>query len=192
MSSFESENSGFDKEESALSELLANKYGKKIWKINPSGYCMVEAWDFASKLALRESYDGDFKSLMNKALRELRQKSNAFNLDRDYEEELLRYEYLGDYTKGVIDYLPFALVNVTGMKCIITQVNDKGKECSITLYPSSHDINTDFAGPEIQLVFSRLRGHYDVAVNTDFTLREKECLKYEGKYIYSVSCISDY
>lgn len=192
MSSFESENSGFDKEESALSELLANKYGKKIWKINPSGYCMVEAWDFASKLALRESYDGDFKSLMNKALRELRQKSNAFNLDRDYEEELLRYEYLGDYTKGVIDYLPLALVNVTGMKCIITQVNDKEKECSITLYPSSHDINTDFAGPEIQLVFSRLRGHYDVAVNTEFTLREKECLKYEGKYIYSVSCISDY
>ena len=130
---------------------------------------------------------------MKKALRELRQKSNAFNLDRDYKEELLRYEYLGDYTKGVIDYLPFALVNVTGMKCIITQANDKGKECSITLYPSSHDINTDFAGPEIQLVFSRLRGHYDVAVNTDFTLREKECLKCEGKYIIcSVSCISDY
>ena len=93
---------------------------------------MVEAWDFASKLALMESYDGDFKSLMKKALRELGQKSNAFHLDRDYEKELLRYEYVGDYTKGVIDYLPFALVNVTGMKCIITQANDKGKECSIT------------------------------------------------------------
>ena len=192
MSSFESENSAFDKEEAALSELLAHKYGKKIWKINPSGYCMVEAWDFASKLALGESYDGDFKSLMKKALQELRQKSNVFNLDKDYEEELLRYESLGDYTKGVIDYLPFALVNVTGMKCIITQVNDEGKECSITLYPSSHDINTDFTGPEIQVVFSRLRGHYDVAVNTDFTLREKEYLNYKGKYMYLAYFKGDY
>ena len=103
----------------------------------------MEAWDFASKLALRESYDGDFKSLMKKALRELRQKSNAFNLDRDYEEELLRYEYLGDYTKGVIDYLPFALVNVTGMKCIITQVNDKGNECS--MYRLSYERRGDIS-----------------------------------------------
>lgn len=34
--------------------------------------------------------------------------------------------------------------------------------------PIQHDVETDFNGPEIQIVFSRLRRHYDVAVNCNF------------------------
>jgi hypothetical protein len=155
-------------EDEALAELLKNKSDKKRWEINSSGYCMVEAWDFALKLATGTKRDGDYMSLLQKAVRELRNNPDMYHLVGDYNSELDLYEAFGDYTTGAIDYLPFALVNVTKVKCTIVQVTKDGKDCSITLYPFNHDIETDFNGPEIHLVFSRLRRHYDVAVHSDF------------------------
>ena len=153
-------------EDEALAELLEKKFGKKRWVINSSGYCMVEAWDFVLKLAAGAKRDGDYISLLQKAVRELRDNPDMYHLVGDYDSELHLYETFGDYTTGAVDYLPFALVNVTQVKCTIVQVTKDGKDCSITWYPFSHNVETDFNGPEIQLVFSRLQRHYDVAVNS--------------------------
>ena len=153
-------------EDSALSQLAASKYGKKIWKINPSGYCLVEAWSFAYKLA-RGEYEGNYAILLHNTIKELIQNPDVYNLIGSYKDELFSYEAVGDYTKGAIDLLPFALGNVTNIKCTIIQVTD-GKECSQTWYQFCHDLSTEYIGPEIKLVFSRLRRHYDVAVDIDF------------------------
>ena len=155
-------------EDKALNELLRQKFGKKRWLINLSGYCMVEAWDFALKIATGSQLNGNYSSLLQKALCELRSNPDIYHLVGNYKDELLRYETLGDYTAGAVDSLPFALVNVTQVKCTIIQVNKDGKDCSITLYPFNHEVGTDFHGPEIKLIFSRFRRHYDVAVDPDF------------------------
>jgi hypothetical protein len=147
---------------------------------------MVEAWDFASKHARGEEYDGNYTGLLQHAVKQLRENPDVYNLVGDYEDELLRYEALGDYTKGAIDWLPFALVNITNMKCTIIQVTSDGKECSLTLYPFCHDLNTDYFGLEIKLVYSRLRRHYDVAIENDFnpeSLRVTK-LKTEGTVLH--------
>ena len=78
--------------------------------------------------------------------------------------------------------VPFALVNVTNIKCTIIQVTD-GKECSQTLYPFRHDLSTEYIGPKIKLVFSRLRRHYDVAVDMDFVLKNLQVPESNAKGI---------
>ena len=79
-----------------------------------------------------------------------------YHLVGDYNSKLDLYEVFGDYTMDAVDYLPFALVNVTKVKCTIVQVTKDGKDCSITLYSFNHNIETDFNGLEIHLVFSHL------------------------------------
>ena len=155
--------------------------GKKIWKINPSGYCLVEAWYFAYKLA-RGEYDGNYAILLHNAIKELIQNPDVYNLIGNYENELFSYEAVGNYTKGAIDLLPFALVNVTNIKCTIIQVTD-GEECSQTLYSFRHDLSTEYIGLEIKLVFSRLRRHYDVAVDMDFVLENLQVPESNAKGI---------
>jgi hypothetical protein len=183
--SYEEENCQLNKEDTALSELLGNMYGKKIWKIDQSGYCMVEAWDFASKLVLGKKYDGDYRELLKKALNELRQNPDLYGLVGEYEDELSLYESLRDYTKG-------AIVNVTNMKCTLIQVTSDGKECSLTLYPFNHDMDTEYVGPKIEIVFSRLRRHYDVVVDNDFNFndfRGTEHLNNEGIFLFILNLV---
>ncbi len=182
------DNNSQSQEDSALSQLVASKYGKKIWKIKPSGYCMIEAWHFASKLVRGEENDGNYADLLRDAVSELIQNPVLYNLTENYEDELRMYEAVGDYTKGAIDWLPFALMNITNLKCTIIQVTDDGEDCSLTLYPFSHDSNMDYAGPEIKLVFSRLRRHYDVAVDVDFNpaILQVTELKSEGTLFHKI------
>ena len=58
-------------------------------------------------------------------------------------------------------------LGVTRTNCLVMKQSD-GKECSQTWYQFCHDLSTEYIGPEIKLVFSRLRRHYDVAVDIDF------------------------
>ena len=139
-------------EDEALAELLKKKLDKKRWEIDSSGYCMVEAWDFTLKLATGTKRNGDYMSLLQKAVRELRNNPDMYHLVGDYNSKLDLYEAFGDYTMDTVNYLP----NVTKVKCTIVQVTKDGKDCSITLYSFNHNIETDFNGPEIHLVFSHL------------------------------------
>ena len=58
-------------------------------------------------------------SFLQKALCELRSNPDIYHLVGNYKDELLRYETLGNYTAGAVDSLPFALVNVTQVKCTL-------------------------------------------------------------------------
>lgn len=93
---------------------------------------MVEAWDFALKLATGMKRGEDSISLLQKAVRELGVHPDMYHLVGDYNTELDLYKTLGDYA---VDYLPFALVNVTQVNCTIVQFTKDGKDCSIILYP---------------------------------------------------------
>ena len=144
---------------------------------------MVEAWDFACKLLQDAEYDGNYAILLHDAIKELIQNPDVYNLIGNYKDELINYEASGDYTKGAIDWLTFALVNVTNVKCTIMQVTDDGKECSLALYSFRHDLSIEYTGPEIKLVFSRLRRHYDVAVDMDFVLGNSQVSECKTKGI---------
>ena len=47
---------------------------------------MVEAWDFASKHARGEEYDGNYTGLLQHAIKQLRENPDVCNLVGDYEE----------------------------------------------------------------------------------------------------------
>lgn len=151
-------------EEDLILDQILSQNGKQRYEIEGFGYCLVQAWHYALS-QIGESYEGDWKDLMNESLHELEYRPVFYNLVGNYKEEISKFRHLAEYTSGAIDSLPFALSNVTKVQCVIHQVTAEGFSCPIVMTPMDAENKPLHGCPQIELVFARKRRHYDAVLN---------------------------
>jgi hypothetical protein len=156
-------------ENTALEEFLYLN-GPRKWSVASDGLCLISSWQIAMKTHLQKNYSSGNAALKFDAVDDLRKNPNHYQLIGNYEDDFERFLKYNDYAGNSIDLLPYALANITGVCCIILQV-DKNGEIRTFNIPPLYDIpdNEPIVNrpPEITLIYSPTRQHYDVALTCD-------------------------
>ena len=151
-------------EEQIIDELLTAS-GRSRHTIEADELCLINAWYKALVAQNHIVYEGGPLQLLCDAIDELKSRPFSYNLPPNYAEELERYKKVRDYTADAVDFIPYALASVTRAKANIFQVNANGTPIPIVIEPVGIDSSEDLT--EIQLVFLRIGGHYDISLSSE-------------------------
>ena len=156
-------------ENDALDEFL-DLNGLHKWSVATNGLCLITSWTIAMKQHLQKNYTGGNAALKFDAVNDLLKNPNHYQLIGNYKGNLEKFLQFNDYACNSIDLLPYALANITGVLCVILQIDKNGKIriYHITpLYDIPDNEPSDNRHPKIILIFSPSRQHYDVALTCD-------------------------
>ena len=134
---------------------LIGSQGKEIVEIPSDGHCLPKSFCMALNIA---GLDYQYIELLERAVQEMKAFPTVYMLLGNYEEELDNFVKNRNYAAPVVDSLLQALVNITGVRCIINQLNNTQELMQISIDPIGEPMQ------EIELVYYRHREHYD-AVN---------------------------
>lgn len=159
-----------NRENIVLEELLCLN-GLCKWSVPSDGLCLIASWVIAMKAHLQRIYGGGNAALKFDAVEDMRKNPHHYQLIGNYEDDFERFLSCNDYAGNSIDLLPYALANITGVCCVILQLDKNGELRTFHIRPSYDTFDPDafpnLDTPEITLIYSPTRQHYDVALTVD-------------------------